>query len=128
MAFTGRLLVQDLETKRQQLSSERAIQQGWGSLRKYLSDLAPAGDFRLFPSQKGMVEKAIAVFQTYSGYLLTLIAVIFAGRIVYYEFSLAPPEKYSELISNTFVCFFLMSAFPTLFRYMAEYSDAWLRT
>jgi hypothetical protein len=114
----------ELNRKLVELKKEKKVTEEVRKLHSFLAGLAPAGNLRLFPASSAIVRKAIEVFESYSRYLLLIVGLIFAGRLLYYEFSFAPAEKYGDLIRDAFVCFFLMIVFPKVYGYMAEYSDA----
>ncbi|MEK6705765.1 MAG: hypothetical protein AABZ06_08250, partial [Bdellovibrionota bacterium] len=91
--------------------------------RKLIVSIAPDGNLALFPVDSDIIRKAIDVYHAYYRILLILVGMIFFCRVVYYQFSFAPAEKYADLLRDVFVCSFLMIAFPHVYTYLAECSD-----
>jgi hypothetical protein len=118
------LVNQDLEAKREELKTRKEIVVNVTKLRDFARGIAPGGNLNLFPLQSTVIKKAIEAYRAYSGMLLMLLGVILVGRLIYYQVSLSPPEKYTDLIKDAFVCYFLMIVFPIVYSHMAEYSEA----
>ncbi len=118
------LIRKDLSAKEAELKKNKQVVEEIKLLGKFLKSVAPSGNLNLFPVQRSIVKKAIDVFRSYSNLILGLVAMVFVSRILHYQFTFSPPEKYGDLVIDTLSCFFLMMVFPLLYGYMAEYSEA----
>ncbi len=120
----GQMVSTELEQKKNEIENQKEIQTQYKKLRSYVLSIAPGKNISQFPVKGSLIEKAIHVYKAYYWIILSLVGAIFLGRIVYYQFSLAPAEKYADLIRDVFTCYFLMLAFPHVFSTMAECSEA----
>jgi hypothetical protein len=120
----GQMVTANLDQKKDEIENQKAIQVQYKKLRSYVLSVAPGGNLSQFPVESSLIEKAINVYRAYYWVILSLVGAIFLGRIVFYQFSLAPAEKYADLIRDLFTCYFLMLAFPYVYTMMAECSEA----
>jgi len=120
----SQMLQDGLDSKQKEIEKQRSDQEQYKKLRKYVFSIAPKGNVGLFPVDSSLINRAIEVYKAYYWVLLTLVTSIFFCRIVYYQFSFAPAEKYGDLVRDVFVCYMLMIAFPHVYTYMADCSTA----
>ena len=120
----SQMLQGGLDSKQKEIEKQRSDQEQYKKLRKYVISIAPKGNIGLFPVDSSLINKAIEVYKAYYWVLLTLVTALFFFRIVYYQFSFAPAEKYGDLVRDVFVCYMLMIAFPHVYTYMADCSTA----
>jgi hypothetical protein len=120
----NQLIATELDRKKAEVEKQKKLQEQYRNLRSYVLKIAPHGDLNLFPIDASIIQKAIDAYKAYYGVILALVGLIFFGRVVYCQFQLAPAEKYTDLIRDVFTCYFLMLAFPYVFNYMSECSEA----
>jgi hypothetical protein len=120
----GELVSRGLSDKKAEVETAKAHQEAYRRFRKFVLSLAPAGNLALFPIDSSVIQKAIDVYKSYAWILLILVGALFMSRVVYYQMSFAPAEQYAVLLRETFACFCLMLAFPYVYTYMLDCSEA----